>query len=92
MLVEFLGYSSPTYPDLPTRLPSQEYGFHLVRDFIARGIPIVVLLGERRWLDAVPERRDAGYVRARSPRASFVSPGNLGEETVERVVAAMAEA
>lgn len=92
MLVEFLGYSSRTYDHLPTRLPSQLFAFHLVRDFIARGVPIVVMRSERLWLEGVPELKDYGYIRVRSPRSSHVSPGNLGAEAFESLVSALSEA
>jgi len=58
-------------------VPSQEYGFALVRDAIARDAVIVVMRSLARWLAAVPEL--AGYSRRfglRSVQNVTISPKN----------------
>jgi hypothetical protein len=84
-----LGTRPRTYDHLPKRLPSQLFAFELVRDFIARRVPIVMMRSERLWLDAVPKLRGFGYIRVRSPRSSHLSPGNLGAEAFELLAPAI---
>jgi len=55
LAVEFHGYRSKKWPALPVTLPSQWYGFQLVREAIARKAFVVILRGERDWKVAVPE-------------------------------------
>lgn len=76
--IQFMPYHSAKYSSASPSLPSQQYGFKLVRDAIAREAEIVVMRSERLWLTAVPELATYPRLHAgRNPRAPFISPGNL---------------
>jgi len=89
--LEFLPYHSLTYKSVPELVPSQRFTFGRLRQAMTRLVPVVALRGLTQWTTAVPEL--AAYqhlVTARNPRASSVSPGNLGEDGFARVVRALA--
>jgi hypothetical protein len=76
--VQYVGYHSKEYTQSSPRLPSQEYGFELVRQAMTRSAEIVVMRSFSSWLAAVPEL--AGYRhlhRGANPRAPYLTPGNL---------------
>jgi hypothetical protein len=56
--IEFFPYHSLRYKSLNQMLPSQLYNFHLVRHAIDNGSIIVLMRGEKLWIDAVPELID----------------------------------
>ncbi len=85
MAIQYLGYHSPTYKPLPKRLPSQEYGFSLVRVAIARELPIVVMRSERLWLEAVPELTNYPYIKTKNVRNPVISRANLGDKAYEYI-------
>jgi hypothetical protein len=58
LAVEFHAYPSKSWAPLPVTLPSQWYGFELVRRAIERGAMVVVLRGARDWRVAVPGLAD----------------------------------
>lgn len=53
--VVYFPYPSKRYGHDGIVLPSQEYGFHLVRQAIRRDAIIVLMRRDQRWLDAIPE-------------------------------------
>jgi hypothetical protein len=76
--VQYMPYHSQEYSARTPLLPSQQYGFFLVRQAIARGAEIVVLRSLRLWMMAVPEL--ASYERVhigRNPRAPYITKGNM---------------
>lgn len=75
-VIEYFPYKSKRYKDLKRRLPSQEYGFHLVRKAIDREALIVVMRSYKRWLSAVPEIESANVHQLRNPRNVTIGPGN----------------
>lgn len=90
LTVEFHGYRSRESRAIPVTLPSQLYGFHLVREAISRRAVVVVARGRRYWEVAVPELH--GYERRvdlRNPRSTTVSIANCGEEGFARVLSSL---
>jgi hypothetical protein len=76
--IEYVGYHSKEYSPTSPRLPSQEYGFNLVRQAMARKAEIIVMRALRVWVSAIPEL--ATYQRLHhgsNPRSPYLSPGNL---------------
>ena len=76
--VEFSPYHSQAFAHAHLRLPSQQYGFELVRQAIARKAFIVCMRGLRIWTGAVPEL--GTYKRLLTPksnRTAALSAGNL---------------
>ena len=89
LIVEFHGYRSEG-EYRPITLPSQPYGFELVRAAVVRQATIVFLVGNRLWRDAVAELRVyPNVLQVRSPIRSYLTPRNLGPEGFERVLAAL---
>lgn len=88
--VEFHGYHSTGAAVPPVTLPSQHFGFGLVRVAIARGALIVLSRGSPLWLVAVPELNAYPRVlRPNSVRRTTISPGNLGEQSFPLVLRAL---
>lgn len=80
LCVEFFGYHSHRYGSGVPRLPSQEFGFDVVRAAIGREAVIVVMRSARRWEAAVPEL--IGYRRRfdlRNVQNVAISPANCPE-------------
>ena len=77
LCVEYFSYHSSRFRHASLELPSQEYGFGLVRSAIARGAVVVIMRGSERWIERVPELE--GHSRAfklNNPQNVVVSPGN----------------
>lgn len=76
--VQYAPYHSKEYTQSSPLLPSQEYGFVLVRQAMVRGAEIVVMRSYSLWVAAVPElAKYKNTHRAANPRAPYLSPGNL---------------
>jgi hypothetical protein len=90
LFVEYFPYHSRRFDHAKLELPSQEYGFDLVRSAIARGAVVVVMRGRTLWTRRIPEL--ASYPRAFRPKSSqgaWVSPGNC--EGFDAIVSAIRE-
>jgi hypothetical protein len=75
--VEYFPYHSLAFGHDTLRLPSQAYGFQLVRRAVARGAVILQLRGRRLWEGAVPELvRYRGRHITQTARSAAVSPAN----------------
>lgn len=88
-VAEYFPYHSISYR-WPPRLPSQEFGFHLVREAAVAGALVLVMRQWESWRAAVPEL--IGYPRLfrnPNPRQAAVSATNLGQATFDAVVAAL---
>jgi hypothetical protein len=85
--IEYFPYVSKRYGNL--RVPSQAYGFALLREALARDALVVVMFGEGRWHDAVPELRTyQPRHRLRSSQNATISERNCPDgyrEIVARV-------
>jgi hypothetical protein len=89
LIVEFHGYRNKG-EYRPITLPSQAYGFELVRAAMRRHATIVFLVGNRLWRDAVPELDAyANVLQVRSAIRPYLTPRNLGPEGFERVLATL---
>ena len=90
MCVDFVPYHSRRYPDIPVTLPSQRFGFELVRGAIAAGRVIVVGRGARLWRVAVPELADYQLAfELKNPRSAYLSERGLGARRFAVVVEAL---
>lgn len=90
LCVELFPYHSRRFAHARLRLPSQEYGFELVRNALVREAVIVVMRGWKFWKEAVPELE--GYSRRyalRNVQNVTISPGNC-PEGFEEILKAMA--
>lgn len=79
LCVEFFPYHSKRFGHSRLRLPSQGFGFQLVRHTVGRGAVIIQLRGARLWEGAVPEL--CGYRRRyfpATPMSAFLSERNCG--------------
>lgn len=86
MAVEFHGYHSAKWAAPPVTLPSQHFGFDLVRSAMNRGATIVVARARRYWYVAVPGLASyKGIITTHTQRSSNISEGNLGEEGFAKV-------
>lgn len=88
LAVQYLPYHSKRFAHSTLRLPSQAYGFALVRRAMERGAFIVCARAFRHWCEAIPELSSySKLVRLRNPRNVVLSPGNL--DSFEVLVAAL---
>ncbi|MGQ0635625.1 MAG: GxxExxY protein [Planctomycetaceae bacterium] len=86
---QYFPYHTDAYSSATPDLPSQQFGFALVRSAIERGAVFVILRSIKKWISAVPEL--AAYGRrftVRNPRHVSVSPRNVpdGFEDVVRAI------
>lgn len=76
--IEFSPYHSQVFAHAHMRLPSQIFGFELVRQAIARQANIVCMRGLRIWTGAVPELGTyKNLLVPKSNRTAALSVGNL---------------
>jgi hypothetical protein len=90
LCVEYFPYHSRRFDHSGLVLPSQEYGFGLVRSAIARGSVVVTMRAERRWKEKVHEL--GGYRRAfrlKNPQNVVVSPRNCSGSGFDELVRAV---
>ncbi len=91
LMVQFFPYHASSFGHERLRLPSQRYGFALVRQAVARDAVVVLLRSERLWLAAVPQLAGhARLYRLRSRQTSTLSPRNC-PEGFEAVVEALSD-
>jgi hypothetical protein len=77
LAVDFHGYRSLNWRAIPVTLPSQDFGFELVRRAIRRQATIVVTRGFPQWHVAVPDLANyKSLVRLKNPRSATISPTN----------------
>ena len=90
--VEFSPYHSEVFAHAHVRLPSQEYGFELVRQAIDRRAHIVCMRGLRLWTGAIPELgRYENRVDPKNNRSAALTRGNLEKYDLVRDVLKNAE-
>ena len=90
LCIEYFPYHSRKFAHGTLRLPSQAYGFELARQAVVRAASVVLLRGERPWLEAVPELAShAKLFRLRSRQNVTLSPRNC-PGGFERVIEALA--
>lgn len=80
LCVDYFPYHSRRFPRGSLEVPSQEYGFGLVRSAIARGAVVVIMRATKLWMERIPEL--GRYSRAftlKNPRNVVISPRNCPE-------------
>jgi hypothetical protein len=78
--VQFFPYHSRKFEHGLLRLPSQDFGFALVRLAIARDALVIVARGAKEWQGAVPElARHPSVAHLNAPVNRALTPGNVGE-------------
>ncbi len=77
LCVEHFPYHSQRYSSRVPRVPSQDYGFGLVREAMEREAAIVVMRSARRWEAAIPELASYGHrYHLRNVQNVCISPNN----------------
>jgi hypothetical protein len=90
LIVDFHAYHARSWRPIPVTLPSQSFGFELVRRAIRRRATIVALRGCADWRVAVPELDGyRGLVNVSNPQVSALSPRNLLDDGYKRVLKAL---
>jgi len=78
LCVQYVGYHSERFGSRSLRLPSQAYGFELVRSAIRRHAIVVCMRSWHLWSAAVPELTTyAPVYKVRNVRNPVISPANL---------------
>ena len=78
LTVEFSPYHSRSFGHADYRLPSQDFGFELVKQAMSNDALIVCMRGERFWYGAIPQLAKHGrLLHLRNPRSASLSPGNM---------------
>jgi hypothetical protein len=92
LAVEWYGYYSHDWANLPVTLPSQWFSFDLVKRAVEREAVILITRGWRVWPVAVPTLLTYRRVFAtRSARNAYISAGNLPAGGFDAVVNALRE-
>jgi hypothetical protein len=77
LCVEYFPYHSRRFQHRRVQVPSQKYGFELVRQALLRQAVIIVLRGRRLWLTAVPELQSYRTLYyTNNPQNPIISPRN----------------
>jgi hypothetical protein len=77
LCVEYFPYHSVRFGHRAVRVPSQEFGFGLVREALRRKAVVIVMRARRLWEDAVPElRRYRKLYGLNSPQNVAITPRN----------------
>jgi hypothetical protein len=88
-------YVSKRYGHRDCEVPSQQFGFGLVRAAVERGAVIVLMRKgqEKWWREKVPELQDYhSFLRLRNPRMPAISPNNCDSGDYERIIDAIERA
>jgi hypothetical protein len=85
MCIEHFPYKSVSYRPLGVILPSQRYGFNLVREAIAQRKQIVVMRSERVWLESVPELQTYPYIRLSNNQNPYLSQAQMRQDQFARL-------
>lgn len=99
-IIQYFGYHSVKYHDMPKRLiksesgllPTQEFAVRLVRYLMDRKAVIVIGRSARRWFRVVEglETYD-GLVLLKNYRQTYVTPNNCKDNGFEKIRAALTE-
>jgi hypothetical protein len=91
LVVEWCPYHSRKFRDLPALLPSQSFGFDVVRQAMERDAVIVAMRSFKKWSLAVPELTGYdNYFELRNVQNPTLSRRNCPDGAFERMVAALA--
>lgn len=90
--VEYISYHSTKYSRInigktEERLLSQQYSGHLVQTAINEGKEIVFMRSQKLWESLVPDLKKYPHThKLKSSQSVYVTPGNLEEESYDRLV------
>ncbi len=87
--IEYFPYHSKNFQPNKEILASQRYSFHLVAQAMARQVPMVLMRGEKLWLNAVPQLDGYPYLlRLNSAQNVVISRNNcpVGFPILEKVL------
>ena len=85
--VEFHGYHSKKYSSIPVTLPSQTFGFSLVKNAIKEEKLIIVARGKFEWECAVPELLNyENRFDTKNKQQNWISPGNITNDGFARII------
>lgn len=91
LCVEYFPYKSRRFDsDKIPMLPSQHFGFEIVREFLGTGLPVIALRSVRRWNNAVPELADRCRLVANVQNPTL-NRTQLPPELFDSVLKAMSE-
>lgn len=94
--VVYFPYASLRFGHKRLRLPSQDYGFDLVRNAVSRNAVIILMRPGKReaWETAVPQLKDYGrFFQVQNPQNPAISPNNcLGYSEIVRAIATFVNA
>ncbi len=76
--IEYFPYHSKSYKPLGATLPTQQYGFHLVREALKREAVIIIMRSVKLWHSAVPDLAGRSY-QLKNPQNVTVSLNNCME-------------
>jgi hypothetical protein len=77
LLIEYFPYHSRKFRHAKLSLPSQEFGFGMLRSAIDRGAVVVIMRAERLWRDKIPGLKSYSRVFSLNSRQNVTfSPGN----------------
>lgn len=97
-IVQFLGYSSVAYKDIPQRffdndktlLPTQEYTIRLVRYLMQQGKVIVITRAKNKWYDHIPELKYyKKKVLLNNIRQTYITENNCQDNGFELIKTAL---
>jgi len=78
LCVEYFPYHSRRFRHASLAVPSQEYGFDLVRSAICLGSVVVIMRSRKLWVNKVPELESYPLAfTLKNPQTVTVSPGNF---------------
>lgn len=81
--VDYFPYHSRHFAHSSPQLPSQEFGFRLVRSAIARGAVIVIMRGQKLWKETIPElQKYSNTFALNSAQNVVLSPRNCARYDV----------
>lgn len=87
LCIQYFPYHSKEYKPSPAVIPSQQYGFALLRAALAREAEVVIMRSRRLWFAAVPQLDNYARVHiVRNPRNPALSLRNLGESSFGQVL------
>lgn len=88
--IEFFPYHSKKFRPFNKILESQKYSFYLLEQAIERKAMIVLLRGERKWLNAV-EKLKKNYFKPRNTRNPILSKRNFSDQQFEKILSLLNE-
>jgi hypothetical protein len=88
LCVEYFPYHSRRFRHGSLELPSQEFGFDLVRSAIKRKALVLFMRGRKMWLERIPELADyENKFALNSPQNVVISRGNCPADWFDRTLA-----